>query len=189
MGEVIDFAKKKLEKVTKITTKEILNKYWNTKDIPIDILHIISNMREFKIDFQIIDTTLEKEYLKFFACVSLSNGKYTLYYKKGMKLEHLRMAATYALSYIIQGLVDKSPDKIVYIDERMLLEDNPNCEHEKIALHFAQEILMPLNAIIRLLEILAEKNIEANVGNIARYMDISNIYIVSSRLIDLKYLK
>lgn len=189
MGEIIDFNKKRLEKITKITAEEILKKYWNKRDIPIDILDIISKLKEFKIELQVIDTSFEKGYEKFFACISHEKNKYIIYYKKEMKPDSLRMIATYALSYILQGIIEKSADKIVYIDERMLREDNPNREHEKIALKFAQELLMPLAAIIKLIEVLNNQQAEPNVGNIARYMEIANIYVVSNRLVELKYLK
>ncbi len=189
MDNIIDFSKKRIERLAKITAKEIINKYWKSNSYPIDIFKITEEIKEFKIKYQALDTSVDKEYIKFFACISHSNGHYTLYYKKGMKTDNLKIIAAYALSYILQGIVDNSLNKTVYIDERMLTDDAPKREHEKIAIKFAQEILMPLNSIIKVLNVMANNNIEATVGNIAIYMDVLNLYLVSNRLIELKYLK
>lgn len=189
MGEIIELSKKRQERVSKLSAEKILERYWNKKDVPVDIIKIAKNIKEFTFYLTPLDTSLDREHLKFFASISKINGVYHLHYKAGMLHKKLRLVVSFALSYITHGLVDKATDQIMYIDERLTREEDPVREHEKEALLFAQNVLMPLDSIIKILDVLKKQNIESTVGNIAHHLEVMNITIVSNRLIELQYLK
>jgi len=186
MGEIIELFKKRQERVLKLTPRQILDKYWDKRTVPVDIIQIAQNIKEFSFILECINSDFDN---KFFASISNRKNNYILTYKSGISSDKLRLITAYALSYIIQGLVDKSMDKIVYIDSRMVMEQDPERIHEKIALDFAQELLIPLESVIRLIEVFKQQDIDSTIGNIAKYLEVINIYLVSNRLIELHYIK
>lgn len=187
MTNIINFEKAKKERIYKLTPEIILNKYCKKLEFQVNIFDISLNIKEFKFEFIEFDTSVDKEFDKFFATISNINDEYILHYKKGMTIESLKLCISFALSHIINGFVDKERSKCIHIDERSIREECIR-EHEIKAAEFTKILLMPKEIIFNSINKLREMKIECNIGNISRMIEVSNISIVTDRLIELKYI-
>lgn len=188
MNQIIDLDSKRKERIYKLTPAKILKKYWTQSTLHVDIISIAVNIKEFRFELVEFNTSVNKEFDNFFATISNINNEYILHYKKDMTIESLRLCISFALSFIIDKTVDNDKNKCIYITEQMIRDSNPKNDYEIRALCFTEELLLPLNSIIKTINKLKDLKIESTVGNISRMLDVSNVQIVINRLKSLKYL-
>lgn len=188
MGSVIDFNLKRKELIGKLTADRLLKQYWNRK-IPVDILQMVGHFKEFNIDLQEFDCSVDDEFKKFNASIKKTANNYIMTYKNEMNENDLRMCVCIAVSYIIDGIVDELNE--VHIDKKLLagFQEYDLRSHEERAIEFTKEMLMPVDAIIQALDVLKKHNIETNISNIAFSLQINSIYLAMRRLSELEFLK
>jgi hypothetical protein len=187
MSNIIDLNNARIKRIYKLTPEYLLEKYLKKIDFQINVIDLALNIKEFKFEFIEFDTSIDKEFNNFFATISNIDNEYILHYKKGMTIESLRLCISYSLSYITSGFLDNEKSKCVHIDEKSIRGECVR-EHEKKAEEFTKRLLMPKEVIFNTINRLREMKVECNIGNIARMLEVSNIGIVTNRLIELKYI-
>jgi hypothetical protein len=188
MNQIIDLDSKRKERIYKLTPDKILQKYWNQSTLHVDIISISLNIKEFRFELVEFNTSLNTEFNNFFSTISNINSEYILHHKKDMSVESLRLCISFALSFIIDQTVDSDNNKCVLITEKMIRESNPKSAAELRASLFTEELLLPLNSVIKTINKLKDLKLESTVGNISRMLDVANIQIVVNRLKSLNYL-